>query len=80
MAALPPAIRDGRHYLFQLDPGITRQIWRDVPYEELASGEYSGQIIIEPGSMRIPLHLKIYPFTFPNNRPCISAAGTIRSG
>lgn len=74
MAALPPAIRDGRHYLFQLDPGITRQIWLTFHTKELASGEYSGQIIIEPGSMRIPLHLKIYPFTFPQ-QPTLHLSG-----
>jgi hypothetical protein len=74
IAALPIADNDGRYYLFQIEPGMTKQVWLTFNSKGLAAGEYSGTITIDPGANKIPLKLNVFPFTFPD-QPTLHLGG-----
>ena len=65
-AAMPYAKKDGDGYLFKIFSGMTRQIWLTFNPKDIAAGEYQGRIVLEPVGIQIPVKLKIYPFTLPD--------------
>jgi hypothetical protein len=65
-AALPEAESDGTNYLFQIASGTTRQVWLTFNSKGLPAGEYAGQVIAEPGAIRVPIHLKVSPLALPD--------------
>jgi len=74
IAALPPAKREGDHYVLSVASGLTGQVWLTFHPTDVPAGEYSGKIRLEPGGMEIPLALKVYPFAFPD-RPRLHLGG-----
>ncbi|NLE66392.1 MAG: DUF1028 domain-containing protein [Lentisphaerae bacterium] len=74
MAALPMARRDGGNYLIEIDPGMTRQVWLTFHSRAVPAGEYRGAIVIDPGSHRVPVRLRVYPFTMPD-QPTLHMGG-----
>lgn len=74
VAALPPARSDGQGFLLDLLPGMTRQVWLTFNPKDVPAGEYKGRIALEPGAIQVPVRLKIYPFTFPD-QPTLHLGG-----
>lgn len=74
VAALPVARNDGRSHLISVEPGMTKQVWLTFNSKGLPPGEYNGSIALVPGSLKIPISLKIYPFNFPD-RPTLHLCG-----
>jgi hypothetical protein len=66
IAALPLAQRSNNGYQIEIYPGLTRQIWFTFHPKYIDPGEYQGKVTIEPGGIRVPVSLRIYPFIFPN--------------
>jgi hypothetical protein len=66
MAALPLARRDAGGYLFEIYPGLTRQVWLTFNSRDVAPGEYRGTILIQPGALQVPVAWKVCPLTFPD--------------
>ncbi|MGB2820666.1 MAG: hypothetical protein WBF17_06765, partial [Phycisphaerae bacterium] len=73
-AALPDARRAGTGWQVRVEPGMTRQVWLTFHSKGLAAGEYRGSLRISPGSMQVPIRLKVYPLTFPR-RPTLHLCG-----
>ncbi len=73
-AALPEAKSDGTNYLFQIDSGTTRQVWLTFNSRDIPAGEYEGQVVAEPGAIRIPVRLKVCPIALPN-QPTLHLGG-----
>lgn len=65
-AALPEAKSDGANYLFQIESGMTRQVWLIFNSKDIPAGDYKGQVIAEPGAIRVPVHLKVCPIALPD--------------
>jgi len=74
MAALPLAESDGRAYRLRIEPGLTRQVWLTFSTKELAAGDYQGHILIQPGSLHVPVHVRVYPLVFPD-QPTLHVSG-----
>ncbi len=66
IAALPAAKRSGESYVLTIEPGMTRQVWLTFHSKDLPAGDYRGRIQISAGELEIPVHLKVYPFMFPD--------------
>ena len=64
-AAMPNAKNAGDGYMFKISSGMTRQVWLTFNLKDVVAGEYQGRIVLEPVGIRIPIRLKIYPFTLP---------------
>jgi hypothetical protein len=73
-AALPLAKEIGQHFRFNIPAGMTRQVWLTFHPKDIPAGEYSGEIIITNDEIRIPVKLKIYPCTFPD-QPTLHLGG-----
>ena len=73
-AALPYATHDGTGYCFGIESGMTRQVWLTFDSADVPAGEYQGMLTIEPGDIQIPLKLKVYPLTFPQ-QPTLHLGG-----
>ncbi|MCD6505499.1 hypothetical protein J7M22_02625 [Candidatus Poribacteria bacterium] len=74
-AALPLARKKGRYFYVEIPEGMTRQIWLTFhPSKDMPSGEYTGKIAIEPTGNSVPIRLKVYPFTFPD-QPTLHLGG-----
>jgi hypothetical protein len=73
-AALPAAKQRGRHFRLAIPAGMTRQVWLTFHPEDIGPGSYAGEIVIAPNALRIPIRLKIYPFTFPD-QPTLHLGG-----
>jgi len=78
MIADPLTPLDIRHggYSFEIPSGMTRQIWLSCNPRALLTGAYDGGMIIALGKrspIKVPLHMKIYPFQFPDH-PHLSLA------
>lgn len=73
-AALPLAKKMGQHYRFEIPAGMTRQVWLTFHPKDIQAGEYSGEIVIGNDLVRIPVRLRIYPFTFPD-QPTLHLGG-----
>jgi len=76
-AALPVAHRQEDKYVIHIPSGLTRQIWLTFHPGDEPPGEYFGRIVLQGncGRMRpVPLYLKIYPFTFPD-QPTLHLGG-----
>jgi hypothetical protein len=83
MAALPLANRECAEYgarrvvggyLFEIHPGLTRQVWLTFNSRDVAPGEYGGTILIQPGALQVSVAWKVYPLTFPD-RPTLHLGG-----
>ena len=64
--ALPEARSDGANYLFQIESGMTRQVWLTFNSKDIPAGEYEGQVVAEPGAIRVPVRLKVCPIALPD--------------
>ncbi len=73
-AALPDARRVGGRYIIDIPPGMTRQVWLTFHSKDLAPGELSGSLVVDPPGQRVPLRVKVYPLTFPQ-RPALQLCG-----
>lgn len=65
-AALPEAKSDGASYIFQIESGMTSHVWLTFNSRDIPAGEYEGQIIAEPGAIRVPIRLKVRPISMPD--------------
>ncbi|MEW6359246.1 MAG: hypothetical protein AB1696_23125 [Planctomycetota bacterium] len=74
IAALPLARSDGQRYLFEIEPGMTKQVWLTLYSKDMSPGEHGFSIVIEPGPIMVPLTLKVYPFDFPD-QPTLHLGG-----
>jgi hypothetical protein len=74
MAAMPKAEWDEKDFIIRIQPGMTRQIWLTFHSKKLSAGEYEGTITIQPTLIKIPLRLRIVPFTMPEH-PTLHLAG-----
>ena len=73
-AALPEAESDGANYLFQIESGMTRQVWLTFNSKDIPAGDYEGQVVAEPGAIRIPVRLKVCPIALPD-QPTLHLGG-----
>lgn len=73
-AALPLAKKTEQHFRFEISAGMTRQVWLTLHPKDIPAGEYSGEIVITNHLVHIPIKLKIYPFTFPD-QPTLHLGG-----
>lgn len=73
-AALPYARKERNRFRFEIPKGMTRQIWLTFHPTDIPAGEYTGAIALEPKGGEIPINLKIYPFTFPD-QPTLHLGG-----
>ena len=73
-AALPEAKSDGASYLFQIESGMTRQVWLIFKSKDIPAGEYEGQVVAEPGALRVPVRLKVCPIALPD-QPTLHLGG-----
>jgi len=73
-AALPLAKKIEQRFRFEIPAGMTRQVWLTFHPKDISAGEYSGEIVITNNMVRIPVTLKIYPFTFPD-QPTLHLGG-----
>lgn len=73
-AALPPAKKLEQHFRFEIPAGMTRQVWLTFHTKDIPAGEYSGEIVIANDVVRIPVKLRIYSFTFPD-QPTLHVGG-----
>lgn len=73
-AALPLAKKAEENFRFEIPTGMTRQVWLTFHPKDIPAGEYSGEIAITNDVVRIPVKLKIYPFTFPD-QPTLHLGG-----
>jgi hypothetical protein len=73
-AALPLAKKREQHYRFEIPAGMTRQVWLTFHTKDMSASEYSGEIVITNDLVRIPVRLRIYPFTFPD-QPTLHLGG-----
>lgn len=73
-AALPLAKKMEQHFRFEIPAGMTRQVWLTFHPKNISAGKYSGEIVITNALVRIPVKLKIYPFTFPG-QPTLHLGG-----
>jgi hypothetical protein len=75
-AALPLAQREGDSFLFNLVPGLTRQVWLTFHPVDVPPGIHRGKILLSTGNKRlqVPLVLHIYPVRFPD-RPTLHVGG-----
>jgi hypothetical protein len=73
-AALPMARKMEQYYRLEMLPGMTRQVWLTFHSKDIPAGQYTGEIAITKNMARIPVKLRIYPFTFPN-RPTLHLGG-----
>jgi len=64
--ALPFAVRKGQHFHVQVPEGMTGQIWLTFHPKDVRAGEYCGKMVIEGRRVDIPVRLKLYPLTFPD--------------
>ena len=62
-AALPPARREGDHYVVTVPSGMTRQVWLSFHPTAIEPGSYQGKVAIDDRS--VPIRLRIYPLRFP---------------
>jgi len=53
---------------------MTRQVWLTFHPKGISAGEYLGEIAVTNDVVRIPVKLKIYPFTFPD-QPTLHLGG-----
>ncbi len=65
-AALPEAETDGGDYRFRIESGMTRQVWLTFHSREIPAGEYEGQVVGEPGAIRVPVRLKVGAVALPD--------------
>lgn len=73
-AALPPARKRGQYFRFAIPAGMTRQVWLTFHPKDITPGSYAGEIVITHETLRIPVRLKIYPFTLPD-QPTLHLGG-----
>jgi hypothetical protein len=73
-AALPLAKKAEQHFRFEIPAGMTRQVWLTFHPKDIPADEYSGEIAITNDAVRIPVKLKIYNFTFPD-QPTLHLGG-----
>jgi len=73
-AALPDAKQAGGRYVVDIPSGMTRQIWLMVGSKDLAPGEHTGSLLIDPPAVRVPVRVKVYPLEFPK-RPTLHLCG-----
>ena len=73
-AALPSAKKAGQHFRIGIPEGMTRQIWLTFHPMDMPAGEYSGKIVIKDKGIEVPIRLKIYPLTFPE-QPTLHLGG-----
>jgi hypothetical protein len=73
-AALPEAKSNGANYLFQIESGMTRQVWLTFNSKGIPAGEYEGQVVAEPGAIHVPVRLKVCPITLPH-QPALHLGG-----
>jgi len=73
-AALPYTRKNGQYFRFGIPEGMTRQIWLTFHPVDIPAGDYTGKIVVEPEGVDIPIRLKIYPFTFPD-QPTLHLGG-----
>jgi len=66
MAALPLAEKSDEGYPISIPSGLTKQVWLTFNPRSIPAGEYSGEIVIQPLGVRVPVRMKIYPLTFPD--------------
>ncbi len=65
-AAMPLMRKSGSRYVTAVEAGLTRQIWLNFHPQDVEAGEYRGVISIDPGSVRVPIRLKLHPLRFPD--------------
>jgi hypothetical protein len=53
---------------------MTRQVWLTFHPKDIPAGKYGGEIAITDYAVRIPVMLRIYPFTFPD-QPTLHLGG-----
>jgi hypothetical protein len=73
-AALPLAKKAEQHFRFEVPAGMTRQVWLTFHPKDIPAGVYSGEIAITNDMVRIPVKLRIYHFTFPD-QPALHLVG-----
>jgi hypothetical protein len=73
-AAMPLARRDGDGYVVDLLPGLTRQIWLNFNSKTIPAGEYQGRVVLSGLAQPVPVRLKVYPLTFPD-QPTLHLGG-----
>jgi hypothetical protein len=73
-AALPLAKKIGQHFRFDIPAGMTRQVWLTFHSKDISAGKHLGEIAINHDLIRIPVKLKVYPFTFPD-QPTLHLGG-----
>ncbi len=73
-AALPVARRDADAWTLTIPPGMHKQVWLALHSADAPAGDYRASVIVQPGPIRIPLRLRIYPLKFPA-RPALHLGG-----
>jgi hypothetical protein len=76
-AALPVIEQQSGKFSLQLPSGLTRQLWLTFHPKDIPAGDYPGRIVVRKDGWRvaeIPLRLKLYPFTFPD-QPTLHLGG-----
>jgi len=68
-AALPPAKRDGDHYVVTVPSGMTRQVWLRFGPKAPKPGTHDGKVVLDDGSAKprsVPVRLQVFPLRFPD--------------
>jgi hypothetical protein len=77
-SALPVIKPSSGHYSLQIPSGMTRQVWLTFHSKDVKPVEYTGKIVVNSSralrGTTIPLRVKVYPLTFPD-QPTLSLCG-----
>jgi hypothetical protein len=74
LAGLAENWQQSWYYPVKIPAGMTQQIWLTFNPKDMPAGDYDGQIAIEPYGLNVPVHLKLYPFHFPD-QPALHSGG-----
>ena len=74
VAALPYARRERAAASMTLEAGMHKQVWLTFNSKDVAAGTYTGKIVVQPGGVDVPVRLRVYPLTFPQ-QPTLHLGG-----